>query len=186
MKCIRHLKAALVSTLLLAGFSANAAGGSGILFDMNLFYDSWKAETSNTGSTNATVTGDSASSIYDIKLGYLMTSGFYIGGLYTSRSNTITQTTTSGSATGVSFGYMGQAGLFVQGHYLMSATSGTYSEGSGMQLDVGYKAGVGSGLLLGAELTYRNIDYKKDSGNANLASYKTTEVLPMVSIGYLF
>jgi hypothetical protein len=110
-----------------------------------------------------------------------------VGGLYTSRSNNVLdQSGTNGSATGVSLGYMGAAGIFLQGHYLTNASYGTFSEGTGVQADVGYKAGMGSGWLLGGELSYRSISYKKQSDNAGLDTYKITEVIPMISIGYLF
>jgi hypothetical protein len=175
----------LICSVLL-GLSAEARGGSGILFDLNLFYNSSKAELTQSGGA-ADVKSDSTTAIYDIKLGYLADSGLYLGGIYTSRSNSLlNQSGTNGSATGASVGYMGAAGIFLQGHYLTSATYGTYSDGSGIQADFGYKGGMGSGWLLGAELSYRSITYKKDSANSGLESYKLNEVIPMISIGYLF
>jgi hypothetical protein len=178
----------IAASLFLGGASAFARGGSGggIIFDVNLFYESAKYETTNTGGS-ASTDSDTTTAIYDIKLGYLSSSGLYLGGIYTSRSNSVlNQSGTNGSAMGGSVGYMGDAGIFIQGHYLTGATYGVYSDGSGLQVDVGYKAGVGTGWLLGAELSHRSIDYKKSSSNASLASYKVTETFPMVSIGYMF
>lgn len=185
------MKMRLISCALLGVFLGSTAmargGGSGILFDANLFYTSTKAETTNQGSTNATVNADSTNAIYDIKLGYLSDSGLYFGGIYTSRSDSLlNQSGSSGSATGASLGYMADSGLFVHAHYLVSAKMGVYSEGTGYQADFGYKASMGSGWLLGAELTYRSMSYKKSTSNSNLETYKLTEVLPMISIGFIF
>lgn len=166
--------------------TAQARGGSGVLFDVNLYYSSSKIETKDIGGA-ASVTTDGATAIYDVKLGYLSSSGLYLGGIYTSRSNSVlNQSGTSGSATGGSVGYMGSAGFFIMGHYLVSATDGNYKEGSGVQADFGYKAGISNGWLVGAELSYRSMTYKKNDGNTSLESYKKDEVIPMVSVGYIF
>jgi hypothetical protein len=183
--------ASLCSGLLTLGSSAFArggggGGGSGVLLDANLYYHSARTETKDVGGVSKTLS-DGTTAIYDIKLGYLMSEGLYIGGIYTSRSDSaLNLSGNSGSATGASVGYMAGTGIFVMGHYLVSGTYGTYSDGSGIQADFGYKAGMGSGWLLGAELSYRSMTYKKDSSNAALDSYKVTELFPMVSVGYLF
>ncbi|WP_413287579.1 hypothetical protein [Bdellovibrio sp. HCB337] len=182
----------LLSTLVLASAMALSAtaqargGGSGVLFDVNLSYTSTKVESKDTGGS-ATTSSDGSTAIYDIKLGFLGGDGIYFGGIYTSRSESVlNQSGTSGSAMGASLGYMGSAGFFLMGHYLMQAKLGDYSEGSGIQVDLGYKAGVGSGWLLGGELTYRSIAYKKHETNTNLEALTITEVMPMLSIGYMF
>ncbi|HEY8270143.1 MAG TPA: hypothetical protein VIG33_04595 [Pseudobdellovibrionaceae bacterium] len=174
------------STMAFTGIAQARGGGSGILLDLNLYYGSVKVDDVNSGVT--THQSDSASAIYDIKLGYLMGEGLYLGGIYTSRSESaLNASGTSGSATGASLGYMGSGGFFLMGHYLLSATEGAYKNGTGLQVDLGYKAGVSSGWLVGGELTYRSITYKK---NATLSSAfearEVTEVLPLVSVGYIF
>jgi len=174
------------ATMTLTGIAQARGAGSGVLFDVNLYYNSEKTETQNTGGT-ASTTSDGTVALYDIKLGMLTGTGLYFGGIYTSRSNSaLNQSGTNGSAMGGSLGYFGAAGFFIMGHYLLSATDGVYSEGSGIQADLGYKAGMGGGWLLGAELSYRSLTYKKSSSNASLDHYTKTEVVPMISIGYLF
>ena len=187
MKKIWVVVLSVASTLAFAGTShARSGGGSGVLFDVNLYYGSSKSATKLTGGTETT-NSDNSSAIYDIKLGYLSDSGLYFGGIYTSRSDSaLNASGTNGSAMGASIGYFGSMGFFIQGHYLLSAEYGPYKEGKGIQVDVGYKAGVGSGWLLGGELTYRSIGYKKHDTISNLDTYTLTEVVPMISIGYLF
>lgn len=176
----------LASAMTLVTTAEARGGGSGVLFDVNLYYASNKVQSKDTGSAAQTTT-DGSAAIYDVKLGYLSGSGLYFGGLYTSRSNSVlNQSGTSGSATGGSIGYVGASGFFVMAHYLMGASNGDYNEGTGQQADLGYKAGVGGGWLVGAEFSYRNITYKKNDSNVNLESYTTTEVIPMISLGYIF
>jgi hypothetical protein len=165
---------------------ARGGGGSGILFDLNLYYGSSKVDDVYSGVT--THESDGKTAIYDVKLGYLPGSGLYLGGIYTSRSdNALNASGTAASAMGGSVGYMGSEGFFIMGHYLVTATSGEYKEGSGVQVDLGYKAGVSSGWLVGAELTYRSITYKKnDTLAATFESHQVTEVMPMISVGYMF
>jgi hypothetical protein len=177
----------LASTMTLAATAqARGGGGSGVLFDLNLYYGTSKVDDVNSGVT--THQSDGKSAIYDVKLGYLTGSGLYFGGIYTSRSDSALDASgTSGSAMGGSVGYMGSGGFFIMGHVLTGATSGEYKEGTGMQVDLGYKAGVGNGWLLGAELTYRDITYKKNASlAATFESHQVTEVMPMISIGYMF
>lgn len=162
-----------------------AAGAtSGVLFSLNAFYTTDKVEVESGGVTS---TVDAKDSAYDVKLGYLSNSGLYWGGLYTSRSSDIGGSTSAGTATGASLGYVGSRGFYVMGHYLLSATAGdNYKEGSGMQVDLGYMSAVSGGLILGVELTYRSVTYKKDETNAALDHYKHDEVMPMLTLGYLF
>lgn len=174
----------LASTLSGAATAQARGGGSGVLLTLNAFYKTDKAELKAGG---ATATSESKSSVYDVKLGYLGGSGLYLGGLYTSRSYDAGGSPTAGSATGASVGYVGSAGFYVMGHYLLSATYGdNLKEGSGLQADFGYMTAVNGGLLVGVELTYRSVTYKKDETNAAMEHYKHDEVMPMLTIGYMF
>lgn len=175
----------LVSLMTLAATAQARGGGSGILFTLNAFYNTDKTESQDIGGT--ATTAESKAAIYDVKLGYLGSSGFYWGGLYTSRSSDVGGSSTSGSATGASVGYVGSMGFYVMGHYILSATQGTnYKEGSGMQADLGYMTAINGSFIVGVELTYRSISYKKDETNTNLDHYKHDEVMPLLTLGYLF
>jgi hypothetical protein len=173
------------SILALGGLAQARGGGSGVLFDVNLYYGSSKEDQKLTDGTESK--SGSTTAIYDIKLGYLGGSGLYLGGIYTSHSSTpLDGSGTNGSAMGGSVGYFGSTGFFIMGHYLVTGTYGKYTDGSGMQVDLGYKAGVGGNWLVGGELSYRSMTYKKNEDIANLDSYTSTDIVPMVSIGYMF
>ncbi|RYZ76473.1 MAG: hypothetical protein EOP06_31280, partial [Proteobacteria bacterium] len=144
----------LASSMALSLTAEARGGGSGVLFDVNLYYGSTKTDMKQT--TPAETKTESTTALYDIKLGYLAGTGIYLGGIYTSRSNSVLNASgESGTAYGGSLGYFGSSGFFVMGHYIASATLGHYTEGKGMQVDFGYKAGVGGDWLVGGEITYR-------------------------------
>lgn len=167
----------ILSLILLSTGLAQAAGDkSGILLGVNLFM--YNAKVTDNGTS-----GESNTMIYDAKLGYLPGSGLYVGGIYTSRNHSGTLSD-SGSATGASLGYMGDNGLYLMGHYLVTAKTGDYTDGSGYQADFGYLANVSGSFHVGAELTYRDITYKKLNGADT--THEVTEMFPMLSAIFIF
>lgn len=168
-------------TTALATVTAQARGSSsGVMATANVFMYNNTADSTPGGSA------DSKSSIYDIKIGYLGGSGLYLGGIYTMRSSSSGSTTTDGKALGASVGYVGATGFFIKGHYLLSAEADEYKEGSGIQADFGYITNVTGALMVGVELTYRSIEYKKNDTIPSLEKYKSTELFPMLTVGFVF
>lgn len=166
------------SLLLIASLETQAAGGSGALVSFNGFLYNQTRDTASSSSDDNTY-------IYDFKFGAVLTNKIYIGGLYTTRNhNGSTVSSEAGSATGASIGYMGDEGYFLMGHYIFSAKMGDYSEGSGLQADFGYLASLGSSFGAGVELTYRNIEYKKNAGSST--TYRVKEMFPMLSLAFQF
>lgn len=171
--------------MVLAGASSAQARGSssGVMATLNAFMYEAEAE--------ATAAGGSASSkskisLYDLKLGYLTGSGLYLGGLYTSKNSQAGSNSVDGKSMGASVGYVGASGFFIKGHYILSSEWGDYKEGTGFQADLGYINNVTGNFLVGVEATYRTIDYKKDDTNPALDKYKVTELLPMLTVGFVF
>jgi hypothetical protein len=145
-----------------------------------LYYATEKIEDSGTTQS------ESKTGIYDIKLGKIFPRGWYLGGLYTSESNSLlNQSGSSGSALGASGGYFAGNGLFAVAHYLLQASTSSAKEGSGYQLDFGYKTEISSNLYFGAEITLRNVTYKKLESGVDINT-TVQRTLPMISIGYLF
>lgn len=174
---------ALMSLILTGAFgvSTQAASSSGVLVTANAFmYNSTVEQTPGAGAV------ESKSSIYDMKLGYLSSSGLYLGGIYTIKNSETDSGSTDGSAMGASLGYVGARGFYVKGHYLVSGTYGDFKEGTGVQGDLGYMASVSSSMVVGVELTYRSMEYKKKDGDPSLESYKQSELLPLMTIGFIF
>lgn len=159
---------------------AVAATANGVLVSANAFM--YNSTTDTTPGTQS----KSNNSIYDLKLGYLTGSGLYMGGLYSLRKVETDSDTQEGSGLGASVGYIGASGFFIKGHYLLSATNGDLEEGTGVQADVGYIATVGGPFIVGVELTYRSIEYKKHKTVPTLEKLKNDELFPMLTVGFLF
>lgn len=182
------MKMSLITSLTLimlssVGSIVHARGGSassGILLTANLFMYNTTEERTPGGTSNG------KESIYDIKLGYLTGTGLYLGGIYTLRNSEVNSTTFDGNAAGASLGYMGTNGFYLMGHYLLTATDGYLKEGSGIQADFGYMTEVSSSFMVGVELTYRSLDYKKDDTNSAITKVNRTELMPMLTLGLVF
>lgn len=159
---------------------AQARGSaSGIMLTGNVFMY-------NSTDDNGTSKVEAKNSIYDIKLGYLTGSGLYLGAIYTIRNLDNGTTSKDGKQLGGSLGYVASNGFFVQGHYIASAEFGDLKEGSGYQGDVGFITNVTGAFIVGVELTYRSIEYKKDDTNPSAPKYKKDELLPMLTVGFVF
>src|SRR5437868_178565 len=115
-----------VSALVVSGTAHARGGGSGVLFDVNLYYGASATDQKLTNGSESK--SDDKTSLYDIKLGYLSGSGLYFGGIYSSRSYTaLSAAGENGSSLGGSLGYFGSSGFFVMGHYIASSTRGEYT-----------------------------------------------------------
>ncbi len=166
---------------LCAGSVAMARGGgsgNGVILTANAFVYNTTVEVPSGAASESNI------SIYDIKMGYLSASGLYWGGLYTVR-NQSGDTDQAGHAVGGSLGYFGANGFYLKGHYILQATQGDYDEGTGVQGDFGYLAGVSGSFYVGVELTYRSIEYKKQL-SAPIAGYKVSQLFPMLTVGFVF
>lgn len=172
----------VVFIMLVLSLSAEAArsSSSGIIVTANAYMYNTTTEVTPGSRTEST------SSIYDFKLGYLSGSGIYLGGIYTLRRSEISNVVTDGNATGGSLGYVASSGIFLKGHYLASAEHGSYKEGTGYQVDLGYLSNVTGPLLIGVELTYRSLSYKKDTDSAGIDKVVKTELMPLLSLGFVF
>lgn len=164
--------------------SAQARGSSsGVMATLNAYMYNQTVETTSGGASSSS---EADSIIYDLKLGYLTGSGLYLGGLYTMRNSKSGSTTTEGKNLGASVGYFGANGFFIKGHYILSAEYGDLKEGTGLQADLGYINNITGNFLVGVELTYRSVEYKKDESSPSLDKYKLTELFPMLTVGFVF
>lgn len=167
----------------IVGVAQARTSASAVMATFNGFMYNQDSETTTGGGS---ASGESKTSIYDFKLGYVTAKGLYLGGIYTMRNVKSESTTSDGKNTGASLGYIGAAGFFVQGHYIFSSENGDFKEGTGLQADLGYINNVTGNVLVGVELTYRSIEYKKHETDASIDKYKSNELFPMFSVGFIF
>jgi hypothetical protein len=183
----KNLLALIGGAMMVCGFASTSfaapGGGStmeGIFVDFNgLMYN--QTRVTSPGSSS-----DDNLYIYDIKLGYIMSSGLYLGGAYTTRShNGSAVSGEDGTATGASICYVSSSGFFLIGDYYFDAKLGNYTNGSGYQGDFGYLGNVAGPFYIGVELTYRDLTYK-GSLPTGINSYEVKELLPMLSVAFIF
>lgn len=148
-----------------------------------------------------------ATTYIDLRLGYLMPGGFYLGGIYgidsgtgRSESTTTTDTDRSASRLGASVGFV-MGGFNLLGHYFLTAqesdkrsstVTDKYTEGSGMQLDIGWSFPLTGTILFGPQITWSNMTYKsreRTSGGATTTTtkdYNRTEIRPHLAFWFMF
>lgn len=182
---MKKIFAVIVLALALAPVNSAYAkgGGGGWLLGIDFSHISSKAETVSGG---VTASAESSTSIYDVSFGSLMSSGLYLGVLYSTQSAKDTITTT-GSAMGVSVGAIADNGFSLIATYILSATDGEYKKGSGYQIDLGWRHFLSSSFYLGTKVAIRSLKYTENttlSSSFESTTYSTT--IPYVVLGFGF
>lgn len=179
------MKLVLPSLLLLATVMFSIPSQANLVFSPAFFYKNYEDKTNSTRN-------EVTETYYDIKLGYVMTSGLYLGGLYSAMTREINENEVERTSYGAGVGYYSN-GWFLMGHYVIDSEYETspgnkHIEGSGFQLDVGHWFNVSSQIYVGPQLTYRSISYDKYQTNSTTVSLemKSTEFLPYISLALMF
>ncbi|QDK43944.1 hypothetical protein DOM22_01575 [Bdellovibrio sp. ZAP7] len=152
MKTITRSLKALVFLCVLLNSGLALAEGMGKL---GLLYMSSSSEDSGAESK-------STRTLYDVALYYkFQGSPWVLGGLYQNDAQASDSTTVNRTSYGVSGGYMTrkESGGYLLATYFVSSTYGDYKEGSGFQIDFGYK--VPTKIPLAFQLSYKSYDYSK-------------------------
>lgn len=157
-------------------------GRSGTLLDAAVYY----GQTEATANPVALNQWQYTTSIYDIKLGYVMENSFFVGAEYTTRSdNQVYTSNTSGSATGLGAGYFFDNGFNLRAYYRFGETFGSYSDGTGYQADLGYMVNMTSNFFLGFVLSVRQVTFKTNGTITGFDFWTRKETYPFVTIGFL-
>jgi hypothetical protein len=122
---------------------------------LGLFYISATSEDSG-------VQSKTTRTMYDLGLYYkFQGSGMVLGALYQNDANASDSATVNRTSYGVSGGYMTRkdSGGYIIATYFISSTFGDYNEGSGFQIDLGYK--VPTKIPLAFQISYKSYDYSK-------------------------
>ncbi len=184
------MKKLLILSVLLMGSWAQAKGGAGVYLGLNLFYSSNDTASTSSGVTS---TSKSSSTVTDLDLGYVFSSGLYLGIESANESADLGSSKPKQDALGVSIGYftsgfLGQLSYFISGNK-ESGTSTKYSEGSGIGASALYLWNVSGSFHLGGGLNYRSIEYKKVAVSGvtlSNSSQKETEIEPRLVFSFLF
>ncbi len=139
----------------------------------------YKTESKSDGDN---ISGESKDSFYDLKINTDI-GPVYVGGIYGTRADDNT-----GSEYGVTLGVRSKSGFFGELHYFLAAeyksSSNEFKKGSGLGVDLGYNAMLGSSFYMGFQFAYRTITYKEF--NTATAENKITSLKPMINLGFMF
>ncbi len=163
-----------------ASFSMNT-GRSGVLFDAAIYY----GQTEATADPAAGNEWKNLTSIYDIKLGYILDSSIYLGAEYSTRKDASILSTTSGGTSAVGIGYFWGSGFHARSFYRMNENFGDYSNGTGFQADLGYMINMSSNFYLGLLVSHRQVTFTKNDTISNFKSQTKKDTQPMVTLGFL-
>lgn len=106
---------------------------------------------------------ESSSLMIDLRLGTLIGTSFYVGGIYHIERDDAGASDTNAWAAGPSAGiYLGNFSLIGSYHLISERTTGAskLTEGAGPQVDIAYAFELGSSVKLGPQFTWREITYQ--------------------------
>ena len=127
---------------------------------------------------------------YDFKLGYVHSSGLFLGGMYqTSKYND-----DKAFAVGPTLGFKHYSGFYALFTYFLMAEyevagGGTFTDGMGPQIDVGWMFPLTYMFYIGPQISYRSLNYGKAEaagGTSVDADYTRSQVLPYISLWFRF
>jgi hypothetical protein len=187
LKIVTKISVALA--MLVGSNSLAAESGAGVTLFPSFFYSSSTDELTTKTETN--------NLFLNLRLGYTMSSGLYLGGIYemeNSESKTTSTAKSEQSAYGASVGYV--SNFYVIGSYFLSAEikgSGgitSYTTGTGFGADLGYTFMMGK-WGFGPELSYKSITYEKTkaaNGRETTLSkkYTSSDIIPYFAFKFVF
>ncbi len=175
--------ATLISLSTAPSLSRAAGTDSGFMVGVSVM----KLDDSTDGPNIGNV--DSSTTLLLGKIGYTLSNGLYVGGVYDSRNDEANGSKNERSSLGATIGYH-NSGWFIDGSYYFSSTlklaSGTeLKEGSGFGVDLGKNFDVTSNLYLGLQVSYKSFTYTK-AGGADATNKIKSELSPMLNLGVNF
>lgn len=117
---------------------------------------------------------ESSSLMIDLRLGTLVGTSFYVGGIYHIERDDAGGSNTNGYAAGPSAGlYLGNFSLIGSYHLVAARKTGSseLTDGTGPQIDIAYAFDLGSNVKMGPQFTWREITYDKPT-NVKIGSMK--------------
>ena len=161
-----------------------SSGNSGVLFDFGIYYGQSEA------SANPSVGNEwkDNTSIYDVKLGYIMDGGVYLGAAYSTRTQSTSSvgvSSTTGNVGAFGGGYFWDNGFNIRGYYRVNESFGEYKSGSGFQGDLGFMLNMSSNFYIGFLVSHRQVTFTENKTIAAFNSWTRKETYPFITLGFL-
>lgn len=163
---------------------ATSVASATIVFSPSFSYMTEKVE--DTGVTSSEYT----KSFYDFRLGYLHSSGLFLGGMY-SMSSYDAGFNQKGFAVGPTIGFSHYSGFFALFTYFLMAESdidatNTMTDGMGPQIDIGWAFPITSMFHLGPQITYRSITFDKVDPGSTSIDITRSDIVPAINLWFNF
>ncbi len=138
---------------------------------------------------------ESSSMVLDMKLGYVLPMGLYLGGMYSHISSESCSgnicSDSSGFLMGPSLGYFSMTGFYTLLTYHIMGESGDttkFTGGKGPQVDFGWVFPISSYVSIGPQLTWRSVEFDKieNAGLTQTTDIKQTDINPYISLWFMF
>ena len=131
--------------------------------------------------------------LIDMRLGYIMDFGLYVGGMYSIQDQDIFSNDSSDAFFGPSVGYYNSgffavATLFIHGEKDFSQGNTKLTNVSGFQVDLSYLTPITDGVFLGPQLTYQSVEFAEAevAGVSSSTNFSFTSVSPYFSLLFMF
>ena len=163
---------------------ATSVASATIVFSPSFSYMTEKTE--NAGTTASEYT----KSFYDFRLGYLHSSGLFLGGMY-SMSSYDRGFNQKGFAVGPTIGFSHYSGFFALFTYFLMAeldvdATNTMTDGMGPQIDIGWAFPITSMFHLGPQITYRSITFDKIDPSSTSIDVTQSDIVPAINLWFNF
>ncbi len=155
----------------------------------NISYQSTKVDQSQPAPGNS----ESTETLLDLRLGYVLPTGLYLGGMYAHSSTNDGTNSLSGFLAGPTIGYYSMTGFYamlsyhILGEREINSTQ-KFTGGKGPQIDVGWTFPLTAYFSLGPQITWRSVEFDKLEGNAASvdADPKVDTIRPYLSLWFMF
>ncbi len=174
------------------GGGGNRGGGGNGSFILSGNFGAYNSKDQ----TGDTVNRDTKVSNTDAQVGYVFTSGIYIGGIYGTSEMKIKDAVSKPEMThsGGSLGYMTSGGLFLIGHYFSEAkiekatATADRTKGTGSQVDLGFVKNIWGPLFVGAQISKRDFEYEEldTAGVITESKHEVSELFPAVRLSIIW
>lgn len=175
--------------LAILGFTATASANIVIAPSIGYVSDKQKSTTPSSFDTEQTATN------IDIKAGYILPMGLYLGAMYSSLSyktcSGSTCSTSPGYNIGPTVGYFSNTGFYaLLTYYIMGEVGDTtkYTGAKGPQVDLGWIFPLSAYFSIGPQLSYKTVSYDKieNSGTSIDTDYTHSYIAPYLTLWFMF
>ena len=179
---MKFLILASVSLLIFSSY-----GQAQVVFSPGLAYLSDTQEQTDPTSSNVETSQLRA----DIRLGYILPMGLYVGGMYAYNSVDVNGTDSTGFLAGPSVGYHSMMGFYTMlTYHILGETGDTtkFTGAKGPPVDIGWVFPLTSSFALGPQITYRSVEFDKieTAGSSIDTDLKQTSIAPYLSLWFMF